>query len=195
MADSPKAQKLSPFALAFATAMKQWRTDKGLSQAALAGRMQEVGFDFHQQTIYNIERGGRAVSFDEAHALGNILGFSPEALLEAGESQYAGQEAAANAFANAYGRQLAFAHVYLKRAKELQKRFERSLQEAESAGFVAASGLTGLRSWEGLDEYLASYQELASSKAGWWLMGHEESPRALEEQAFDYQTELEDDGH
>lgn len=56
--------------------IRENRCRLGLSQEQLAGRMQEAGHLFHQQTILRIEWGKRSVSVQEAHALATIFGIT-----------------------------------------------------------------------------------------------------------------------
>lgn len=157
------------FAENFGAAVKQGRTDKGISQLALAGLMQAKGFDFHQQTVYSIERAGRAVSFEEAHALGEILGFSPELLLVAEKTSAGSAGDKAEAHALFYTRELALAHRYLQLARDLRRMYLNTLGDAEKAGFVPPTGLQALADWQGLQAYLDSFRDLERGKASWWL--------------------------
>ncbi len=57
----------------FAENIKRWRERKGLSQDALAQQMADLGFPFHQATVYKIEKGERPVRLVEAMALSALL--------------------------------------------------------------------------------------------------------------------------
>lgn len=53
--------------------VRRVRESIGLSQASLAAKMQALGFDFQQQTIYKIESGNRKVTVGEATALATTM--------------------------------------------------------------------------------------------------------------------------
>lgn len=57
----------------FAENIRRWRERRGLSQDALAQQMADLGFPFHQATIYKIEKGERPVRVVEALALSALL--------------------------------------------------------------------------------------------------------------------------
>lgn len=57
----------------FARSVKAVRERKDLTQEDLAKSMRLRGFDFHQQTVYKIERGKRKVTVGEGVALAEIL--------------------------------------------------------------------------------------------------------------------------
>ena len=57
----------------FAENIRRWRERRGLSQDALAQQMADLGFPFHQATIYKIEKGERPVRLAEALALSALL--------------------------------------------------------------------------------------------------------------------------
>lgn len=57
------------------------RTERGLTQKALAERLQLEGFEFTDLTILRIENGSRFVPDYEVKALAKILGVSYETLL------------------------------------------------------------------------------------------------------------------
>jgi transcriptional regulator with XRE-family HTH domain len=58
----------------FATNVREYREQSGLSQEDLAQRMVERGFGFTQATVWKIEQGKRAVRIAEAVALMDALG-------------------------------------------------------------------------------------------------------------------------
>lgn len=58
----------------FATNVREYREQLGLSQEELAQRMAERGFGFTQATVWKIEQGKRAVRIAEAVALMDALG-------------------------------------------------------------------------------------------------------------------------
>lgn len=58
----------------FATNVREYREQLGLSQEELAQRMVECGFGFTQATVWKIEQGRRAVRIAEAVALMDALG-------------------------------------------------------------------------------------------------------------------------
>ncbi|MGV3733489.1 MAG: helix-turn-helix domain-containing protein [Microcella sp.] len=60
----------------FAEGLKLARESMGMTQEALALRMRERGFKFHQATIYKIESGFRRVTVGEAAALSRALSVS-----------------------------------------------------------------------------------------------------------------------
>ncbi|WP_137771909.1 helix-turn-helix transcriptional regulator [Microbacterium sp. O] len=66
----------------FAAAFKLARQASGLSQADVAKRMADFGFEMSQPVIGKIERGDRKVSIGEGEALSSILGVSTRTLLE-----------------------------------------------------------------------------------------------------------------
>ncbi|MBT2484623.1 MULTISPECIES: helix-turn-helix transcriptional regulator [unclassified Microbacterium] len=57
----------------FGETLREARERKGLSQAALAEEMQQLGFEFQQQTVYKIESGNRKATIGEAAALARAL--------------------------------------------------------------------------------------------------------------------------
>jgi len=82
----------------------------------------------------------------------------------------------------------------------MRGRFLEALSAAEKSGGEIPRGYFALRDWAGLDSYLESYRQLVTNRAALGVMGFDSAqpsmtPRAAEEQAFDYQTELEDNGH
>lgn len=58
---------------AFAHFFREARERRGLSQDRVALDMQRMGFDFHQPTVYKIEKGIRKVTVGEAVALAEIV--------------------------------------------------------------------------------------------------------------------------
>ena len=58
----------------------------GMSQEALARAMADLGFRYHQATVYKIESGARMVPVDEAFALGRLLRTSVEVLMSRPEA-------------------------------------------------------------------------------------------------------------
>jgi len=67
---------------AFAAAIRAKREAKGLTQEDLAKHMTMRGFDFHQQTIYKIEKGSRKVTVGEAVSLAEAVGVPVETLAD-----------------------------------------------------------------------------------------------------------------
>ena len=67
---------------AFAASIRVSREAKGLTQEDLAKHMTMRGFDFHQQTIYKIEKGTRKVTVGEAVSLAEAVGVPVEALAD-----------------------------------------------------------------------------------------------------------------
>ena len=59
------------------------RTERGLTQKALAQKLQLSGFDFTDLTILRIENGTRFVPDYEVKALSEVLGVSYADLLDA----------------------------------------------------------------------------------------------------------------
>lgn len=66
----------------FAEAFRLARQAAGLSQADVASRMSEFGYEVAQPVIGKIERGERRVSIGEGEALSSIVGRSTRTLLE-----------------------------------------------------------------------------------------------------------------
>jgi transcriptional regulator with XRE-family HTH domain len=64
----------------FAQNLRAAREHAGLSQAALAAEMAEMGYPFHQQTIARIEGGSQRVRLAEALALARSVRTSLDAL-------------------------------------------------------------------------------------------------------------------
>lgn len=64
----------------FARNLREWRNERGMSQEELARQMAELGFPFHQGTIYKIETGARRVRLDEATVLAKVLGLDLDML-------------------------------------------------------------------------------------------------------------------
>jgi transcriptional regulator with XRE-family HTH domain len=66
--------------IAFAERLKQVRTRKGWSQAALSERLNELGYPMNRVTLAKIETGGtraRNVTLEEVFAISYALGVSP----------------------------------------------------------------------------------------------------------------------
>lgn len=57
-----------------ATLMREYREREGLSQAAFAARMSELGHGWHQSTVYKIEADARSLEFWEACHFAGLLG-------------------------------------------------------------------------------------------------------------------------
>jgi len=70
----------------FAQNLKALRDDRKLSQEALAERMAERGFKWHQATVYKVEQGGRQIQLGEARAVAEILGVPLDAMTEGTEN-------------------------------------------------------------------------------------------------------------
>jgi transcriptional regulator with XRE-family HTH domain len=67
----------------FSANLRVAREREGMSQAALAGQMRELGYDsFRQNTIYRIETGRRSVGLGEAQALALITRTSIDRLAQ-----------------------------------------------------------------------------------------------------------------
>lgn len=71
----------------FAVNLKQAREALGMSQEAVAEKMQERGHSFHQATVYKIENGARRVQLVEALDLAEILESSIRDLVRAPDEQ------------------------------------------------------------------------------------------------------------
>jgi transcriptional regulator with XRE-family HTH domain len=67
---------------AFAAMLREARERKGITQEDLAAFMTGEGHDFHQQTIYKIERGKRKVTLGEAISLAEAVGVPVESLTD-----------------------------------------------------------------------------------------------------------------
>lgn len=79
----PKPRPIIPTAdEAFASSLRARREAKGLTQEDLAKHMASRGFDFHQQTIYKIEKGARRVTVGEAVSLAEAVGQPIEVLAD-----------------------------------------------------------------------------------------------------------------
>jgi transcriptional regulator with XRE-family HTH domain len=72
--------------------IKKERQAQGISQIDLAERMSELGYKFHQATVYKIENGDRKVTASEAHGLAEIFDVEIDHLF-AWESASVGPEA------------------------------------------------------------------------------------------------------
>jgi len=70
----------------FAQNLKALRDDRKLSQEALAERMAERGFKWHQATVYKVEQGGRQIQLGEARTVAEILGIPLDAMTEGTEN-------------------------------------------------------------------------------------------------------------
>ena len=66
--------------------IKQLRTRQGLSQAALAGRLQLLGMEYSDLTILRIEQGSRFVPDYEVAILAEYFHISTDELLGKGET-------------------------------------------------------------------------------------------------------------
>jgi len=66
---------LDPVELQFGKAVREARAQRGLSQAAAAERMRELGYKaFTQQVVTRIETGSRSVRLGEGLALARVTG-------------------------------------------------------------------------------------------------------------------------
>lgn len=74
MSDESDGVGLAEVEQNFATNVREYREQSGLSQEDLAQRMAERGFGFTQATVWKIEQGKRAVRIAEAVALMDALG-------------------------------------------------------------------------------------------------------------------------
>lgn len=74
MSDESDGVGLAEVEQNFATNVREYREQLGLSQEELAQRMAERGFGFTQATVWKIEQGKRAVRIAEAVALMDALG-------------------------------------------------------------------------------------------------------------------------
>lgn len=74
MSDESDGAGLAEVEQNFATNVREYREQSGLSQEDLAQRMAERGFGFTQATVWKIEQGKRAVRIAEAVALMDALG-------------------------------------------------------------------------------------------------------------------------
>lgn len=74
MSDESDGLGLAEVEQNFATNVREYREQLGLSQEDLAQRMVERGFGFTQATVWKIEQGKRAVRIAEAVALMDALG-------------------------------------------------------------------------------------------------------------------------
>ena len=74
MSDESDGAGLAEVEQNFATNVREYREQMGLSQEELAQRMVERGFGFTQATVWKIEQGKRAVRIAEAVALMDALG-------------------------------------------------------------------------------------------------------------------------
>lgn len=61
--------------------VRQYRVERGWSQAELAGRMSDLGHGWHQTTVAKTERAERDLRFPELLALADALAVPLEALL------------------------------------------------------------------------------------------------------------------
>lgn len=68
----------------FAQNVKNARASQGITQGALAAKMAEKGFAWHQATVYKIENGTRQVQLGEAKAVAEILAVPLEQLTAKG---------------------------------------------------------------------------------------------------------------
>ena len=156
--------------------------------------MQAAGFDFHAQTVYKIESGRRAVSVDEAYALAEILGFSVEWTMR-GVPEI---DSRLKVAALEYSQLLRELGAAMDTGHVLRRELKRVIDDEQRAGRAVPKGYLQLADFAGLDLFLESYGLLLKQKAAVSVLKAKKpsmTPRALEEQAFDYQTELEDDGH
>jgi len=86
-ADSTDGSHAAPSAESvFAQNLKALRDDRKLSQEALAERMAERGFKWHQATVYKVEQGGRQIQLGEARTVAEILGIPLDAMTEGTEN-------------------------------------------------------------------------------------------------------------
>lgn len=74
MSDESDGAGLAEVEQNFATNVREYREQLGLSQEDLAQRMADRGFGFTQATVWKIEQGKRAVRIAEAVALMDALG-------------------------------------------------------------------------------------------------------------------------
>ncbi|PZU48441.1 MAG: hypothetical protein DI566_04195 [Microbacterium sp.] len=65
----------------FAEGFKTARSARGMTHPQVVDAMNELGFNFAQQTVYKIENGLRRVTIGEAIALADVIGVPLEKLL------------------------------------------------------------------------------------------------------------------
>jgi transcriptional regulator with XRE-family HTH domain len=58
-------------------ALKAWRIERNLKQETLAEKMQILGFNWINQTVYKVEKGIREISANEMQALVFVLCIEP----------------------------------------------------------------------------------------------------------------------
>jgi DNA-binding XRE family transcriptional regulator len=72
-APAPAPAVTAVTAVAIGDRVRELRTLRGLSQEALASAMSKAGLTWHQATVYKIEIGNRALRYDEAITLAELL--------------------------------------------------------------------------------------------------------------------------
>jgi transcriptional regulator with XRE-family HTH domain len=81
--------------------LQRFRQESGMSQSDLAHELASRGLPAQQQTILKIEKGARPLRFEEAAAIGEILGISTEVLLADQSPETNALEAASGQLRNA----------------------------------------------------------------------------------------------
>jgi transcriptional regulator with XRE-family HTH domain len=74
--------RATPLADVISARVRSLRALMRLKQSDVANRMQALGFRWHIQTLSQVERGVRSLSFEEAVALAICLDSTPEVLLQ-----------------------------------------------------------------------------------------------------------------
>jgi transcriptional regulator with XRE-family HTH domain len=75
------AQQTAPYASLIAANVRAARNRLGITQASCARRMRSLGFEWHQQTVGNVERGERRLNAEELLGLSVALEVTMDALL------------------------------------------------------------------------------------------------------------------
>jgi hypothetical protein len=73
-----------PFAVSVGDRIRDLRVERGIGQEALANLMHDAGFRWYQQTVARTEASDRALRFDEAITLAELLNVDLAALTTGG---------------------------------------------------------------------------------------------------------------
>ena len=160
----------------FADAVRSARERCGLTQLSLAMKMSERGFDFHQQTVYKIEKRDRKVTVSEAKAISEIVGVSLDELVEEDPNSLDSVVREMDRHFRAFRRQLEIAYEAAKDAILSQAELEHFINqlrkhpdvtEAEKAALDSPlSQLQTFADFAGFADYMRAYEALEKATQG-----------------------------
>ena len=139
---------------AFAGAIKSARERAQKTQEQVAAEMQSRGFsNFHQATIYKIEKGDRKVTVAEALELARIVGDTLDALTDPDAHSVSASRRRLFREGLEFGKALLDANAAMVRAAKMQNRFRsacRTFDDGEGEAFRESPDLTATEGFESL---------------------------------------------